>query len=295
MVKRYSPATMRVMELEQRVLLDAAAVATAVDTLSTDTPMPDPVAAEAENSATEGFLSVSEYLSEPVNGLRQIGSDELIVIDSAIPDYESLVAQLPVNTQVLLIDTQEDGIQALADYLSGQQGFSAVHIFSHGSQGTLTLGSAELTQEALENYRHELSQIGEALGEQGELLLYGCDVAQGEAGISFVSDLSEFTGAAIQASDDVSGDLTQGGDWDLELKYGSVSTPALSFFNYSSTLGFDTATDHNNDSVADPVRMITWNVIGIDSNKPDVEGPNQFMVGVRVNADASGLSNLTVK
>lgn len=49
------------------------------------------------------------------------------------------------------------------------------------------------------------------------------------------------------------------------------------------------------DTTADPLRMITWNVIGIDSNKPLTQGPNKFMVGLRVNADAAGLEGYTVK
>ena len=41
--------------------------------------------------------------------------------------------------------------------------------------------------------------------------------------------------------------------------------------------------------------MITWNVIGLDSNRPETSGPDQFMVGFRVSADAAGLSGYTVK
>ena len=54
-------------------------------------------------------------------------------------------------------------------------------------------------------------------------------------------------------------------------------------------------TDVNGDSVIDSLRMITWNVIGLDSNKPETSGPDTFMVGLRVNADADGLNNLVVK
>jgi uncharacterized repeat protein (TIGR01451 family) len=39
---------------------------------------------------------------------------------------------------------------------------------------------------------------------------------------------------------------------------------------------------------------LTWDVIGLDSNDVNV-GPNTFLVGVRVRADAAGLSNLVVR
>ena len=41
--------------------------------------------------------------------------------------------------------------------------------------------------------------------------------------------------------------------------------------------------------------MITWNVIGLDSNDPENSGPNKFMVGFRVSADAAGFDGYTAK
>ncbi|MBQ4783340.1 DUF4347 domain-containing protein, partial [Pectobacterium versatile] len=60
----------------------------------------------------------------------------------------------------------------------------------------------------------DLATLGAALTESGDLLLYGCEVAQ-SSGQSFVSLLAQITGADIAASNDTTG---LGGDWDLEIQ-----------------------------------------------------------------------------
>jgi len=55
-------------------------------------------------------------------------------------------------------------------------------------------------------------------------LLYGCNVSQGSKGAAFISAFSAMTGADIAASNNVTGDAAQGGDWVLESKLGDVQT-----------------------------------------------------------------------
>lgn len=55
------------------------------------------------------------------------------------------------------------------------------------------------------HYENELAQIGAALNNAGDLLLYGCNVAQGELGQSFLARLAAATGADVAASDDLTG------------------------------------------------------------------------------------------
>jgi hypothetical protein len=57
-----------------------------------------------------------------------------------------------------------------------------------------------------------------------DVLLYGCDVAQGETGFAFLQALQRLTGADLAASTTPSGNPDQGGDWRLETTLGSVET-----------------------------------------------------------------------
>ena len=76
-------------------------------------------------------------------------------------------------------------------------------------------------------YADALSQIGSSLTESGDLMLYGCDVAQGEIGQAFISALATATDADVAASNDRTGDAGLGGDWVLESKSGEVGTAVL--------------------------------------------------------------------
>ncbi|WP_445243932.1 DUF4347 domain-containing protein, partial [Microcoleus sp. S13_B4] len=60
--------------------------------------------------------------------------------------------------------------------------------------------------------------------ENGDILLYGCDVAATETGNNFVKRLSELTGADVAASNDLTGNAVKGGDWDLEIVTGQIES-----------------------------------------------------------------------
>ncbi|OHE06177.1 DUF4347 domain-containing protein [Sulfurimonas sp. RIFOXYB12_FULL_35_9] len=110
-------------------------------------------------------------------------------------------------------------------------------LFSHGASGSLDLGNITLDNQTLQNYHEILAQIGSSLSQNGDILLYGCNVAEGQAGVEFISKLSQATGADIAASDDFSGASDKGGDWVLEAVNGSVESTALTLSAYSHLLG----------------------------------------------------------
>ena len=73
-------------------------------------------------------------------------------------------------------------------------------------------------------YADALSEIGRALTEGGDILVYGCHFGQGASGRQAASRLASLTGADIAASDDLTGNQTLGGDWELEYHAGDVET-----------------------------------------------------------------------
>ncbi|MCP4111999.1 MAG: DUF4347 domain-containing protein [Desulfobacteraceae bacterium] len=227
---------------------------------------------------------------------------ELVFIDAGIDDHQALVdtykSMIPdcINIQVIVLDTQQDGILQISSTLAQYSGVSALHILSHAKEGRLNIGASQLDFETLTlgTTAHLFKTWQSALTSQADILLYGCNLAEGRAGIEFVRHFGQLTGADVAASDNTTGNATKNGDWNLEISTGEIETAVLAVEGYQGTLGFVT-TDYNGDAVADPLRMITWNVIGVDSNKPASQGPDTFMVRVRVEADSSGLNNLVVR
>ncbi|WP_394754021.1 DUF4347 domain-containing protein [Crenothrix sp.] len=150
--------------------------------------------------------------------------NEIIFVDAGVEDASSLLAGIPSSTRVVWLDATRDGVKQIAEALIGQSNVDAIHIVSHGDAGRLLLGSSTLSGENLVDYADDLKQIGSALSEQGDLLLYGCNVAQGEAGTHFIQSLAQLTGADVAASDDLTG---HDGDWLLEAQTGSIEISSL--------------------------------------------------------------------
>ena len=152
------------------------------------------------------------------------GEQNIVFIDRQVSDYQSLVASIKPQTKVVLLDSEEDGIEEMTKYLQGGK-YKSVHVVSHGSAGSLQLGSSQLNSGNLDTYKSQLQQWKTVLTEDADILLYGCDVAEGEIGVSFVQQLSQLTGADVAASDDLTGNASLGGDWELEVSAGMIEAP----------------------------------------------------------------------
>src|SRR5687767_5542467 len=97
-----------------------------------------------------------------------------VFIDARVAGIEGLIAGLGPGVQAVVLDPVQDGIAQLAAALAGVTDLDSIHIVSHGAEGALYLGATMLTGERLDDYRDELTQIGAALAEGGDLALYGC-------------------------------------------------------------------------------------------------------------------------
>lgn len=157
-------------------------------------------------------------------------------IDYRVADYQALIDGLAEGTEWFLLNAGEDGINQMARILSGYGSLDAIHVFSHGSPGTLYLGSTVLDGSNLEAYAPGLQAIGSSLTATGDMLLYGCNVAQGDSGQIFIEGLAAATGADVAASTDLTGASALGGNWVLEESAGAVETTGLTPESYTSIL-----------------------------------------------------------
>ena len=161
-------------------------------------------------------------------------SNQLVVIDARVVNYQSLIDQLGVSYTYLLLNTDSDGVAKLADYVAANPGFDAIHLISHGSPGLVALGTSTLAGSTLGRYSAQLEQIGASLNAGGDLLIYGCDVAKGDAGQQLVTDISRLTRLDVAASTNTTGGT---GDWVLET---TVGLTADHLPNLSYAWGLDT-------------------------------------------------------
>jgi VCBS repeat-containing protein len=169
--------------------------------------------------------------------IESVSRRELFVIDSGLANWETLLEAVPQDARVLVVEPERPGLQAILDELTANGSVDALHILSHGSEGSFTLGSTTVDADYLPQASDLLGEIGANLADDADILLYGCDTGAGTAGQSFVSQFAQLTGADVAASDDITG---AGGDWQLELVNGLIETDSLEVEHYAASFAAPT-------------------------------------------------------
>ncbi len=146
----------------------------------------------------------------------------LVFVDASISNYQQLMEGMDSNAEVILINGHQDGIEVITHVLAQRHNLKNIQILSHGSEGALYLGNSKLDSGSLQDYSLQLGAWGKAMADGADFLLYGCNVAAGNEGKSFVEELSQYIGRDVAASEDLTGSSVRGGDWDLELKTGDI-------------------------------------------------------------------------
>ena len=207
--------------LEPRIMFDGAAVFTALE-LSEDLQDQQQVSLTTETIEQESRLFETSASRK-----------EIVFIDSGVDDYQTISNKINPSFSTYLIDAQQDGFIQMQNILQKHNDVDAIHIIGHASAGQVVLGSAVLNAETLNAQSDNLRVIGSALSNEGDILFYGCNLAQDEKGKLLIQQIGNITQADIAASDDVTG---QGGDWELEYKYGIVQTSNVRVAEYQSSL-----------------------------------------------------------
>ena len=158
---------------------------------------------------------------------------QIIFIDSQVEDCQFLATGVLPGIETVIIDRNRDGIEQITEVLTQKSNFAAIHIVSHGSPGCLYLGNSQLSLDNLDKYQSHLetcfSQSPSPLVPLSpRLLLYGCNVAAGDAGSEFVTKLHQLTGAKIAASTTPIGNTAKGGNWQLDAT-NRLDKPQLAF------------------------------------------------------------------
>ena len=128
------------------------------------------------------------------NSVTGLFTPRIVFIDASVADLGTVIAGVPADATVVVLDASRDGVQQIHDYLAANQGqvgaidivtgLASIDVVSHGAPGELMLGSTVLNAANLADYGSQLAAIGSHLTAGADLLLYGCDVASGAVGHS---------------------------------------------------------------------------------------------------------------
>ena len=200
------------------------------------------------NPLDNSFISdLDALLSTEDHVLEQ----QIVFVDESVEDYELFIADIKaqynnVAFEIVLLDSEQNGIEQINNALDGYSDISAIHIISHGSENGIQLGNTWLNASNVNDYAQTIAGWSEIFSSDGDLLLYGCNLAGSAAGQELVNTLAQLTNADVAASDDLTGDDALGGDWELEYSIGKIESElALSNAfqqNWSGVLGTITVT-----------------------------------------------------
>lgn len=174
---------------------------------------------------TDPADQIDPALANPVED----GRNELVIIDSNMADKDTVLSQIGEGRDVLEIDPTQDAMSQIQDYLDAHSDtkYDAVHIMTHGNDLGFYLGSTKVTTA------DQMSVFNGHMAENGDFMLYGCELASNEHGQSLIQDIADFTGCDVAASTNTTG---ISGDWALEYNVGVIETANISIHGWNHDL-----------------------------------------------------------
>ena len=141
---------------------------------------------------------------------------ELVVVDTAVEGYQQLVEDILRSAdssrefELVTLDSSSSGVEQLTEILSSRRGIDALHLVSHGSDGSLQLGNSNLNGENLDSFENQIADWKYSLSRDADILIYGCEVAKTDFGEVFLEQLAELTESDVAASQDITGTCQSG-------------------------------------------------------------------------------------
>lgn len=266
-------------------------------------------AAAATGSADHDDRSGAEAdTAEPLAGLEGQSIRQVVFVDSAVRDHQTLVDGIsggsdagPAGTvgtsgyslsgTTLVVTLGEKPLDDMTTVLEHCHDLDAVHLVSHGSEGELMLGGNRINAGNLGEHAGLFERLGKSLSADGDLLLYGCKVGRDGAGQAFIDQVAALSGADVNASTDDTGNASSGGNWNLEVATGPIEAAALlneqNAGNWQGTLAQVTIEGR------DLLRHMTYN--GTGGNTAEAVGPNTFrLTQAEKHTSGSAMSNILI-
>lgn len=205
-----------------------------VDASAADLAPSDAAQESAQDSATPASGTTDSSGSVTEEQILDASSVNIVFVDTGLSNYQQLLTDLNetllpgASLQIELLDSTRDGLEQIQSVLSrSRAGVDAIHFLTHATSRAVKLGSTWLDARALAMRGSEIAAWSAVLAPDADLLFYGCDLAGNTDGRLLLDGIAELTTADIAASDDGTGSVALGGDWDLEFRIGSIETRTI--------------------------------------------------------------------
>ncbi|MGB3494050.1 MAG: DUF4347 domain-containing protein [Elainellaceae cyanobacterium] len=147
----------------------------------------------------------------------------LVFIDSQVDDYQHLLSGIQDGFKAFTLNSLHHGVEQITRHLKDFSNLESLHIITHGQPGQILLGDRWLGSDAPSSVWQQVREWSSSLAQQADIFLYGCQVGQGDRGLSLLNNLKQWTGANVAASSTLVGSSAKGGNWDLDVQTGAIA------------------------------------------------------------------------
>lgn len=265
--------SIQIMRLEERIVLDGAAGATASDVVDGENIcstqiMPADWQPGQDESGAGGSDSQGAPVIDPneLSGLYGANENEsqgvrVLILPEQLEDGADLSAAALENVVTVeydaLTDSAEDLLKLVAEALDGAKADSIAFAVHGGEHGVSLFAGDSMTAASLASdasMQNFWQGLGDLMNQDGRVDIMACDLAGSENGQQLVAMIEDLTGMNVAASTDDTGNDAYGGDWLLES--GNIDLIPL-YFNEESLLEFDGVLPHANPTSADTTLNLT--------------------------------------
>lgn len=149
----------------------------------------------------------------------QIVRRELVFVDASVQNYQQLAGDLlgadddRRQIEVVLLKSDQDGIEQITETLSSYDSLDAVHVVSYGTDESVKLGEAWLSMDSMDAYAGAIATWSDALSGDANLVLHGLDPAGSEQSQTLVEAIGQLSGADAVATTEDTGQAILSGTW----------------------------------------------------------------------------------
>jgi hypothetical protein len=157
---------------------------------------------------------------------------EIAFIDSSVRDIDTILKGIGEQAEIVYLN-KDHAFEQITSYLQGRADVDAVHLISDGTSGEFYLGNETVNTDFIASHQDELAAWGKAMAADGDIHIYGCELAKDQVGKDLVNQISVLTGADVAASTDRTGIA---GNWNLEFTAGEIQTAGFVIGDYLHNL-----------------------------------------------------------
>ncbi|OGV55285.1 MAG: hypothetical protein A2X45_15435 [Lentisphaerae bacterium GWF2_50_93] len=183
---------------------------------------------------------------------------EIAFIDSSVRSIDTIVSQLDSDVEIVYL-SRDNAFNDITSYLEGRTDVDSISLISDAdyTTGGFFLGNDVVNADFLATHQAELAAWGKSMSADGDIMIYGCNVAKDQVGKDLISQIATVTGADVAASTDITG---LAGNWDLEYNVGQIQAQNFVINNYYHNLNTLTVRRLDDYNVTNPFEVTESNL-----------------------------------